>query len=71
MLFVTCRSDSNLRRNKYYTPFGNCSVNGNKNNPKGTPIDKLQGGGVEAGSTCGMLPSNDLILKWGRAKLGM
>jgi hypothetical protein len=58
-------------RNKYYTPFGNCSVNGNKNNPQGTSIDKLQGGGVEAGSTCGMLPSNDQILQWGRAKLGM
>ena len=55
----------NLARNKYYTPYGNATVN------KDVPFAKLQSGGVERGSSVASLPSNDAIIAWGREKLDM
>jgi hypothetical protein len=53
----------NLARNKYYTPFGNASVGE-------VTLQELQHGGVEAGSSVGMLPSNARIVAWAKQKLG-
>jgi hypothetical protein len=54
----------NLARNKYFTPFGNASIG-----DTGPTLQQLQQGGVEVGSSVGMLPSNAQIVEWAKEKL--
>jgi hypothetical protein len=61
-----------LKNNSYYTPFGNGSIS-TKAAGKHHDVDfqKLISHGVEQGSTIAKLPSNEQIIAWGRAKLGL
>ena len=57
-----------LSANAYYTPFGNATVSCGRSD---VLLKDLQKGGVDPGSTSAGLPSNDQIIAWGRAVLGM
>ena len=57
-----------MAANRYYTPWENATL---KAGGAEVGLSELQASGVEMGSVEGGMPSNDDIIAWGRAKLGL